>query len=112
MLRSVCAVTLSVALFAPPAGAAIIRVPGDAARIDQALLWAAPYDTILVAPGAYDENIEWPAKDGIKLLSEAGPESTAIDGGGVASVIGIYTGADTTTVISGFTIRNGFAEGF
>jgi hypothetical protein len=113
VLRFVLRFALPIILLAPAAArASVIRVPDDVTDIDRALFWAAPYDTVLVAPGVYDENIEWPSKAGIKLLSEAGPESTAIDGGGLASVIGIYSGVDTTTVISGFTIRNGFAEGY
>jgi hypothetical protein len=91
--------------------AGVIRVPDDVDSIPQALLAAAPYDTILVAPGIYYVNLEWPAKDGLKLLSEAGPEATILDGGGNVQVIGIYTKVDTTTVVRGFTIQNGHAEG-
>jgi len=91
--------------------ARVIRVPADAGRIDLALLLAAPYDTILVAPGAYPTNVVWPAKAGIKLLSEAGAAATVLDGGNDVQVIGIYSGVDTTTVIRGFTITKGHAEG-
>jgi hypothetical protein len=93
------------------ASAAVVHVPNDAPRVSAALSIAAPYDTILVAPGTYLENIVWPSKPGIKLLSEAGREGTVLDGRGRAQVIGIYSGVDTTTVIRGFTIRNGHAEG-
>jgi pectin methylesterase-like acyl-CoA thioesterase len=90
----------------------IVHVPDDFSTISVALLSALPYDTILVAAGIYSENIEWPYfKPGLKLLSEAGPESTVIDGGGDDTVIGIYASVDTTTVISGFTIQNGYAAG-
>ena len=103
-----CIVGLVVPLMA---GARTIRVPKDHPHIGTALIIAAPYDTILVAPGTYIENIVWPSKAGIKLLGEMGPDSTVLDGDGRASVIGIYTGVDTATVISGFTIRDGYAEG-
>ena len=104
-------VTLALLVLPPRAGADVIRVPGDVGRIETALVQAAPCDTVLVAPGDYPVNLVWPATAGIKLLSEGGPEATRLDGGGAASVIGIYTGVDTTTVVAGFTIRGGHAEG-
>lgn len=104
-------VALALLLLPPLAGADVIHVPGDVGRIGTALLLAAPYDTILVAPGEYPVNLVWPATAGIKLLSEAGPEASLLDGGGTASVVGIYTGVDTTTVVAGFTISGGHAEG-
>jgi hypothetical protein len=92
--------------------ARMIAVPEDYETISSALLFALPYDTILVAAGTYVENIEWPYfKPGLKLLSEAGPDSAVIDGGGDDTVIGVYAAVDTTTVISGFTLRNGYAAG-
>jgi hypothetical protein len=91
--------------------AAVIHVPGDEATIGGALLAASPYDTVLVAPGTHYVNLVWPATPGIKLRSELGALSTVLDGRDDVQVIGIYTGVDTTTVISGFTIQNGHAEG-
>jgi hypothetical protein len=91
--------------------AAVIHVPGDEATIGGALLAAAPYDTVLVAPGTYYVNLEWPPTPGIKLRSELGALSTILDGRDDVQVVGIYTGVDTTTVIRGFTIQNGHAEG-
>ena len=89
-----------------------INVPDDYATITSALLVALPYDTVLVAPGTYYENIEWPYfKPGLKLLSQAASESTVIDGGGDDTVIGIYASVDTTTIIDGFTLQNGYAAG-
>ena len=90
---------------------AVVRVPGDAPRVSSALLIVEPHDTILVAPGVYVDTIVWPSKTGIKLLSEAGFQATILDGGGRDQVIGIYCSVDTTTVVRGFTIRNGHAEG-
>ena len=40
--------------------------------------------TIHVEPGTYQENLVWPATDGIRLVAEAGPVRTTIDGGGTA----------------------------
>ena len=64
----------------------------------------ATNDIVLVAPGTYYENIIWPSTQGIHLLSELGPDTTIIDGDSSGSVIALFSGTDTTTVISGFTI--------
>jgi hypothetical protein len=90
--------------------AAVINVPGDEATIDGALLAAAPYDTVLVAPGTYFVNLEWPATPGIKLASDSGAHTTFLDGRGRGVVVTIGTGVDTTTVVRGFTIQNGLAQ--
>lgn len=110
MLRklAVCALLFSLPVVS---AASIIHVPGDAATIGNALSSAAPRDTIIVAAGTYFVNLEWPATPGITLTSESGPHATFLDGRDDVQVIGIYTGVDTTTVIRGFTIRNGHAEG-
>ncbi len=89
----------------------VVRVPADIARVEVALWVANPGDTVLVAPGTYEENILWPSTPGLKLLSEEGPETTSLDGGGEAAVISIESAVDTSTVIRGFTIRNGHTEG-
>jgi hypothetical protein len=98
-------------LAAGTASADILRVPVGFERVGDALAAAAPSDTVLVAPGSYVENLIWPDTPGIKLLSEAGAAVTVLDGGAQESVIGIYTGVDTTTVVRGFTIRNGYVHG-
>jgi hypothetical protein len=110
MKRSLTVIT-AIALTSVVSAAGVIRVPSDVGSIPTALLVAAPYDTILVAPGTYSVNLEWPDKDGLKLLSEQGPAVTILDGGDNVQVIGIYVKVDTTTVVRGFTIQNGHAEG-
>jgi parallel beta-helix repeat protein len=89
--------------------ATVITVPGDQPTIQQGLNVAQPGDTVLVAPGTYYENIIWPETNGIKLLSEAGAESTTINGRKLNSVITFpaHGGRDTTTVVRGFRITNG-----
>lgn len=67
-------------------------------------------DTVLVAAGTYYENLNWPNIQGIDIISESGPELTIIDGGGTDIVIRITTAVDATTIIKGFTIRNGFSD--
>ena len=66
-------------------------------------------DTVLVAPGIYQENIFWSLLNGIKLFGEYGADSTIIDGNSFSCVI-YFSGManiDTTTIIKGFTIQNG-----
>jgi len=110
-LRKILLHVAGLAILLAGPGDAVVRVPGDVPRVGAALSIVEPYDTILVAPGVYAENLVWPSKPGIKLLSEAGRGVTILDGGGRDQVIGIYCGVDTTTVVRGFTIRNGHAEG-
>ena len=87
----------------------VIVVPDSAATIQAGLGMAGAGDTVLVRPGTYSENIVWPATDGIKLFSMAGPDSTVIDGGG-NRVVQIGTGITRTTELRGFTIRGGKAS--
>jgi len=96
--------------FVAPA-AAVIHVPDEIPTIGDALLFASPDDTILVARGVYHVNLEWPSTPGIKLIGEDGALDTVLDGRGKDQVLGVYTGVDTTTVVRGFRIQNGHAEG-
>jgi parallel beta-helix repeat protein len=65
-------------------------------------------DTVLVGPGVYYENIVWSGMEEIALVSEFGPDTTIIDGDSTGRVIDISTGVGPATLISGFTIRNGY----
>lgn len=87
-----------------------IRVSEGRATIQEALDAAQSGDTVLVEPGTYMENIVWPATQGLILIGEQGPGETIIDGDSAGSVIAILLTVDTTTVITGFTIRNGASE--
>ena len=93
------------------AGANVVHVPDDYLIVAEALNYVSAYDTVLVAPGTYPLNTVWPDKPGVKLLSEGGPAVTILDGAHKDVVIWIDTPVDTTTVISGFTIKNGYATG-
>ena len=68
----------------------------------------ADNDYVLVGPGTYVENIIWPNTQGIHMISELGPNFTVIDGDSANRVIEISVWIDTTSLISGFTIQNGF----
>jgi len=78
----------------------IINVPGNHATIQQAINAALPGDTVIVAPGTYNENVHM--KDGVDLLG-SGAEVTTIDAQGYGDVVNACVNNAT---ISGFTLRN------
>ncbi|MEO0098336.1 MAG: right-handed parallel beta-helix repeat-containing protein [candidate division WOR-3 bacterium] len=90
--------------------ARIIVVPDSAPTIQGGLNLALSGDTVLVKPGQYRENITWPNRDGIKLYSLSGPDSTIINGGGNGRVINIPSGITRATEIRGFKIIGGKAN--
>jgi len=94
------------------AGATVLYVHPDSSlnSIQVALDSCSANDTVLVGPGVYYENIDWPYVQGINLLSEYGPDTTVIDGSKETGVIYLsLMPVDSTTSIRGFTIRNGDA---
>lgn len=96
----------------------IRRVPADYRTIQEAIDSAAPGDTVLVAPGRYQENIRFRGK-GIVVASEylmkrdpALIQRTIIDGShpahaDTASVVMFVEQEDTTAMLLGFTITGG-----
>ncbi|MHC4946330.1 MAG: right-handed parallel beta-helix repeat-containing protein, partial [Planctomycetota bacterium] len=85
---------------------ATIHVPDDYPTIQQAIDAAAHKDTVLVDWGIYFENIIMP--DGAKAItvkSELGPDLTYIEGDQTGSVV--HFSHSSTSVLEGFTIRNG-----
>lgn len=90
----------------------VIVVPDTAATIQAGLNLAGYGDTVLVRPGTYNENLVWPAGDGIKLLSEAGPAATIVDGGLLSVCLTMSSGSLTrATEVRGFTFQKGYATG-
>jgi len=99
-----------------PCLADIINVPWDQPTIQQGINNANNGDTVLVANGIFmgagnrDISLNGLA---ICLMSQNGPSYTIIDCEGTAEEhhrgFNIEDGEDTTTVIDGFTIRNGYA---
>ena len=94
------------ALSAHPALGAMICVPGDQPTIQNGIETASEGDLVLVGPGTYMENIDFLGKS-ITVRSEAGAEATIIDGNQAGSVITLAAIETETTILEGFTIRNG-----
>jgi parallel beta-helix repeat protein len=83
-----------------------LRVPDDFPTIQTALNSVNPLsiDTVLVAPGVYNESIDFGSKLA-RLVSAAGPASTfLVATGSVAVTLGAVT---PDALVSGFTIRDG-----
>jgi nitrous oxidase accessory protein NosD len=93
-------------LAAPPASSAVIHVPGDHATIQGAIDAAAEFDTVLVAPGTYGENIDFIGK-AIIVKSSGGPGATVIDAHQSGCCVTFRTWEGPDSVIEGFTLTNG-----
>lgn len=103
---------------ATPVPGAVLRVPSEHPTINAALDAAAPGDSVLVAPGVYDEYETRLLSDGIwyssiaflrsgvAIVSEAGPSSTVLrmDSTVAAPCILRAFGESGDILVSGFTI--------
>jgi hypothetical protein len=106
---------ITLAIFWQGANAAIIHVPGDSSTIQGAVHGTENGDTILVAPGVYQENVDVYCK-AILLASHylfdndtLTINSTIIDGGGGQALFlhgGDCFPENESLTIIGFTIRN------
>ncbi len=87
-----------------------LTVPGQYTTINSALSAASAGDTVLVSPGVYFEYILWPSgKPGLHLMSVGDSSNTIIDGGGTSRVMRFSSSSiDSTNVIDGFSLRNGY----
>jgi len=97
------------ALFSTPSVAATLHVPLDYPSIQDAIDAAVDGDTIQVAIGTYQENINFLGK-AISLVSVAGPELTIIDGGSADSVVIFNSGEGPASILDGFTITHGRSD--
>lgn len=83
-----------------------IHVPADQPTIQAGIDTAINGDSVLVAPGTYNERIDFNGKK-IALESSHGAEVTIIDGEQLGSVVNFQQGEDGQTLICGFSITNG-----
>jgi parallel beta-helix repeat protein len=84
-----------------------IHVPADQPTIQAAIDAAVDGDTVLVADGIYNENINFKGK-AITVTSVNGNKVTTIDGGKLNRVVVFVTNETAASVLNGFTITNGF----
>jgi hypothetical protein len=88
-------------------------VPDSVATIQGAIDSSVDGDTVLVSPGAYQENINFNGKNIIvgSLTLSTGDTSyisqTIIDGNQNGSVVSFDSGEDSTAILMGFTLING-----
>jgi parallel beta-helix repeat protein len=85
---------------------AILEVPGVYPTIQSGIDAAVNDDTVLVASGVYQENIDFMGK-GITVTSQSGPDETIINGGRFNSVVIFWNSENSSAILNGFTITNG-----
>lgn len=78
-------------------------------KIQDALVDAKDYDVILVYEGIYTENINFLGK-AVIVQCLNGPQNTIIDGHGQGPVVTFSSGETATSILCGFTIRNGYQQ--
>jgi hypothetical protein len=98
--------------------ATIIDIPADYPTIQQGIDASAGGDTVLVQTGTYVENINFNGHNIVlgSLFLTTGDESyissTVIDGDSAGTVVSFVSGEDTSACITGFTITNGYTDGY
>ena len=85
---------------------------GDAPNIQAGIDSASMGDTVLAAPGIYQENLRIIGKD-LVLKSESGPDDTILDGSTQQQSTIFLSGQSRAMIIEGFKITggSGFVEG-
>ena len=83
-----------------------IHVPADQPTIQAGINAANTGDTVLVAPGTYNENIDFKGK-AITVTSSGGAAVTTIDGQQKAPAVVFSTSETRASTLSGFTVQHG-----
>jgi len=116
IIISVLATILNVLLFYY-AAAETINIPADYSTIQEGINAAIVGDTVLVQPGTYVENINYYGKNitvaSLFLMTQDTSyiSQTIIDGNENGSVVIFDSEEDSTAVLTGFKITNGYADG-
>jgi len=115
MVKSKLKIWLVVTLLLAAAGlsvpaAGVTHYVSSGGNIQAAIDAAEDYDEIEVAPGTYNEAINFLGK-AIRLYSSGGPEVTTIDGTGAYHVVQCVNSEGADTILEGFTITGGNANG-
>lgn len=84
----------------------VLEVPAVYPSIQAAVDAAQPGDDVLVAPGVYEELIDYLGK-GITIRSLGGASVTTLDGGGVGTVVLFVTAEGPDSILDGFTVTGG-----
>ncbi|HTE06256.1 MAG TPA: hypothetical protein VK824_08675, partial [Planctomycetota bacterium] len=105
-MKCLLAAFASLLMLTGGASAGTIHVPGDALTIQGAIVMATSGDTILVAPGAYVEEIDLLGKQ-LVIEGTGGAAVTTIDANGQGRTVTVNTGEPAGTRLAGFTITGG-----
>jgi len=95
----------------PPVAGRELRVPEDYTTIQAAINAAQDWDTVIVAPGIYRENINFNGKNiTVRSVAPEDPttvQTTIIDGRQLGRVVTFKSRETGAAMLAGFTIRNG-----
>ena len=86
-----------------------LLVPSVFPTVESAVAAAVDGDTVLVAPGIYLENDIFINGKKIHIVSSGGPGVTTLDGDGKGRIFRFNGGETLSTVLEGFTLRDGQA---